>query len=764
MSKSRQGHQQGNHSRCPDRKLLSAMLRGELLPNVTDELAIHIDRCQACIQTLELIDDTSDSLAYDLRNVSLTDLSIVHQELLEQESYGATTMFGLMGTAKGIQARLNPPCDFGQYYVEKHAGRGGMGDVYLGFQKTLKRPTAIKLLRPNRTNSETAAERFKEEMRVVAMLDHPNLVKAYDGGEFDGRLYLAMELLDGDTLADYVKRKGPFSPQRACQICTKAARGLQHAHEAGIYHRDIKPGNIMFTREGKIKVLDLGLAFAPQDVISDGRNESISFAGTPDYMAPEQARDPKSVDARTDIYSLGCTLYFLLGGVPPFPKSRFPSVASLMNAHQMEPVPDIRLLNSDVSDELAEILNRMLCKDPIGRPQSAIEVCRLMESVYQSESTEFNTSLDEVRPAQRSTPRSKRRWSWAFSIAMATAVFLLMLYGSAVVLHLNNQGLVRLIGDTNDISIEAIAVNGDRFKLQVGPDKTIPLRADTYELRIVGRESTEVVPSQIRVSRGGMVVIDIDTLTEIHQRQDPPEPDVVTNSIGMKLKLIPAGEFMMGSPSDEAKRNSNEGPVHKVRITKPYYMGVTEVTQGQWLAVMKTKPWEIWARAKDGNDYPATTVSWDDAIDYCRKLSALEGKQYRLPTEAEWEYACRGGKSTAYSFGSDASELPTYSWFSGNRNGGEQSVGGKHANPFGLYDMYGNVMEWCQDGYDSTAYEGRSGTTNDPFVESGLNRVFRGGSIDSPAEDCRSATRYDQGPSFRFYTVGFRLSLSPSGQ
>ena len=680
MSKSRQLHQQGHHSSCPDRKLLSAMLRGELPPKVTDELAIHIDRCPACIQTLELIDDTSDSLAQDLRNASPTDFSIVHQELLEQESYGSTTMFGLMGTTKGMQARLNPPCDFGQYYVEKHAGRGGMGDVYLGFQKTLKRPTAIKLLRPNRTNSETAAERFKEEMRVVAMLDHPNLVKAYDGGEYEGRLYLAMELLDGETLADYVKRKGPFSPQRACQICTKAARGLQHAHEAGIYHRDIKPGNIMFTKDGKIKVLDLGLAFAPQDVISDGRNESISFAGTPDYMAPEQARDPKSVDARTDIYSLGCTLYFLLSGVPPFPKSRFPSVASLMKAHQTEPVPDIRLLNGDVSDELTEILNRMLCKDPIGRPQSAIEVCKLIRPFCEAVSTDA-TIADETPDTEI---RIRRLWPWISLGGLATLFGLLTLYELATIFQLGLPG------------------------------------------------------------------------------SSPSGRDVIENSIGMELKLIPAGEFIMGSPESLSFETADERPEHSVRITQAFYIGVTEVTQGQWSAVMGTRPWGGIPNVKEGKNYPAISVSWDAAIEYCAKLSEIDGQTYRLPTEAEWEYACRSGSSTAYSFGANSDQLRNYDWYFGNIEFGApappREVGMKLENQFGLNDMQGNVREWCLDWhnrYDSEA-------TVDPHGPSSGNlRIVRGGSWICAADSCRCAYRSEYDPSYRCFDIGFRVVRLP---
>ncbi len=242
--------------------------------------------------------------------------------------------------------------------------------------------------------------------------------------------------------------------------------------------------------------------------------------------------------------------------------------------------------------------------------------------------------------------------------------------------------------------------------------------------------------------------------------------DLITNSIGMKLKLIPAGEFMMGSPGDEKKRSEDEGPQHKIRITKPFYMGVTEVTQGQWFAVMKSKPWEGKEYVKDGDNIPAVYVSWKDAIEYCRKLSASEGQTYRLPTEAEWEYACRGGTSTAYSFGGDATLLSDYGWwgglFFGDGNAkGEQyahEVATKNGNPFGLYDMQGNVGEWCQDIYDEKAYASRSGTTSDPSSASGSqNRVLRGGSWKFGSTYARSAARLRGLPDGRGHENGFRV-------
>ncbi len=156
-------------------------------------------------------------------------------------------------------------------------------------------------------------------------------------------------------------------------------------------------------------------------------------------------------------------------------------------------------------------------------------------------------------------------------------------------------------------------------------------------------------------------------------------PEEITNSIGMKLTLIPAGEFMMGSPAGEADRHNDEGPQHKVRITQPFYMCVTEVTQGQWFSVMGTKPWSGKEYVEEGNDNPAVYISWDDAVAYCEKLSTTENKLYRLPTEAEWEYACRGGTTTAYSFGSSTESLADYAWFESSERNGLASQSGRYS-------------------------------------------------------------------------------------
>ena len=249
--------------------------------------------------------------------------------------------------------------------------------------------------------------------------------------------------------------------------------------------------------------------------------------------------------------------------------------------------------------------------------------------------------------------------------------------------------------------------------------------------------------------------------TPLHA-QNTEDRKEVTNSVGMKLVQIPAGTFMMGSPTGEKDRFDDETQ-HQVTLSKPFSMGRTEVTQGQWKKVMGTEPWKGMQYVQEGDDYPATYISWNDAVEFCKKLSILEGKTYRLPTEAEWEYACRGGTKTAFSFGDNEAELGKYAWFRGNAWDIDEKyahrVAQKQANPFGLYDMHGNVWEWCSD-YDGYG-DYPSGLRTDPEgPRSGSSRVVRGGSWYFGPYHVRSAYRNNSTPEDRYYFgLGFRLVL-----
>ena len=227
-----------------------------------------------------------------------------------------------------------------------------------------------------------------------------------------------------------------------------------------------------------------------------------------------------------------------------------------------------------------------------------------------------------------------------------------------------------------------------------------------------------------------------------------------TNSLGMKFNLIQPGEFLMGSPADDPDQSSGETPQHRVRITKPYYLGVYEVTQGEYQKVMGKNPSEF-----KGLTRPVEQVSWEDATEFCRKLSQMDTRfNYRLPTEAEWEYACRAGTTTRYICGDDLD--PDYGWFKSNSSSQTHPVGEKRPNAWGLYDMHGNVFEWCWDRYNESYYRASPG--DDPTGPSlGSYRVDRGGSWRGSAMSCRSALRLKSSPGSRGDALGFRVALVP---
>ena len=231
------------------------------------------------------------------------------------------------------------------------------------------------------------------------------------------------------------------------------------------------------------------------------------------------------------------------------------------------------------------------------------------------------------------------------------------------------------------------------------------------------------------------------------------------NSIGMPLRLIPAGEFTMGSPKSETNRDEDEVS-HVVRISKPFYLGQHEVTQGEWNAVMKFQPWKGKGYTTEGANHPATHIDWDSADNFCKVLSEKEGKTYRLPTEAEWEFACRAGPTTAYPFGNDDKDLVKSAWFGSNvgENGEKftHPVNQKLANPFGLHDMSGNVWEWCADWLDEKYYS-KSPKSDPQGAASGEKRVYRGGGWIHHSSKCRSAARSGYFPIYKSNAVGFRV-------
>ncbi len=277
----------------------------------------------------------------------------------------------------------------------------------------------------------------------------------------------------------------------------------------------------------------------------------------------------------------------------------------------------------------------------------------------------------------------------------------------------------------------------------------------------------------------GVALVAVATArVSLSQPATPQQGEVIENSLGMKLVVIPAGEFQMGSNESGEKvlrLDKDERPIHRVRITQPFSMGQTEVTQGQFERVLGTTPWRGKDYVKEGPTVAASYVSWNDAVEFCRKLTEIErragrlpaGGAYRLPTEAEWEYACRAGTQTRVSFGDDEARLSDHAWWGGLLGDGNakteqyaHEVGKKKPNTWGLHDMHGNVWEWCSDWYDRDYY--RTSPAADPEGPSsaGSFRVIRGGGWSYYPVGYRSAHRGGDTPSRRNFNVGFRVVLS----
>jgi serine/threonine protein kinase len=285
----------------------------------------------------------------------------------------------------------------GNYKVLERLGSGGMALVYLCEHLHMKRRVAIKVLPTVNAQKTEYLKRFYREARANAVLDHPNIVRTYDIAQDDhNRHYLVMEYIDGALLQEIVKRFGPMPVERAAHYIRQAAIGLQHIHEAGLVHRDIKPDNLIVDRQGTVKILDLGLARFCQEseeILTQG------ILGTPDYLAPEQSQDSHHVDIRADIYSLGGTMYYLLTGNPPFGAG---TVAQKLIWHQTKAPRSIRAQRADVPGELELVVATMLAKSPEYRFQTPADVAIALEPW-----TEQSIAL----PAEAELPRvAPRAW------------------------------------------------------------------------------------------------------------------------------------------------------------------------------------------------------------------------------------------------------------------------------------------------------------------------------------------------------------------
>lgn len=393
------------------------------------------------------------------------------------------------------ESSVQTPERLGAYQLFEKIGRGGMGAVYRARHTKLKRIVAVKVLPAEIRRHREAITRFEREMEVIGALDHPNIVRAMDAGEVDGVPYLAMEFVAGQDLGCLLKTHGPFSLTEASDCIRQTAIGMAYAHRQGIVHRDLKPANLMLDDNGTVKILDLGLARLEAEVtqrtVAPLLTQAGQVMGTFDYMSPEQALQTREVDQRTDIYSLGCTLFVLLTGRPMFPGE---TPLEIVLAHRSTPPPSLRAANPTVSDRLEAVFQKMVAKSPEDRFASMDEVVAAL-TPSSSPSTRMlrSTILRATIIAIAIVAMVTASWGWYQSTN----------YGEVRVDSFDPRILLELVRDNRVVATFAAGEHVDFQSYRTG----------SYEFRLQRpNERVRIHDAAFTLSRGGRHWVRIESI------------------------------------------------------------------------------------------------------------------------------------------------------------------------------------------------------------------------------------------------------------
>ncbi|MEQ9407694.1 MAG: protein kinase [Fuerstiella sp.] len=395
----------------PDLRQLAAFLDGRLSERDREVVEQHVAACDSCCEIMAKI--PQDTLSAQLQDV----------ETGVADTFVAGPLAaGSSDSASDIPREL---VDHPRYRILEPLGRGGMGIVYKAQHRMMDRIVALKVIDGRLIENPEAIVRFRNEVKAAARLSHANIVRAFDAEQEGNLHFLVMEFVDGISLSELVRRKGPLPVDQACGVVRKVAHALQHAFRQGMVHRDIKPQNIMVTQDGRVRVLDFGLARLVRESethITDGHDPSTqmrrtadaltmvgSVLGTPDYIAPEQVTDAHLADTKSDLYSLGCTFYFLLTGQPPYPDG---TAMQKLAAHTGGAPTPVTTLRPEIPPAIADLVQRMMAKKPADRLQTPIEVVDAIEALTrqaeQAATATQTRSVADTAGREKSPPAASR--------------------------------------------------------------------------------------------------------------------------------------------------------------------------------------------------------------------------------------------------------------------------------------------------------------------------------------------------------------------
>ncbi|MBQ9202404.1 MAG: SUMF1/EgtB/PvdO family nonheme iron enzyme [Bacteroidales bacterium] len=639
-----------------------------------------------------------------------------------------------------------------KYRIERYLASGGFGNTYEGVNVTLGKKCAIKefflkgiAIREDQTSKVHVAitdnkrafnsqkEKFTKEAHRLSCLDNNHIVKVFDLFEENGTVYYVMDYIEGESLRDVQKRTGrPFSEQEVLSILSQMLDALNTIHQHGLLHMDIKPANIMIDQSGKCTLIDFGAS--KQSAVSDGATTSSTMAYTPGYAPVEQIGGSSDRwGPWTDFYALGATLYNLLTNENPVNLDieedgeaafKFPPAVSsstrLLIQWLMSPK------RKDRPQNVREI------KDCLKEKKTNAEESLIVEGGYNlitqkvADSTKYvaeveATAIDEPSKGEETPIESDGKNTIYVSVASEND------------------------NDVIDKSDDSSHNNNDKAK---------------KKKRIVGRWEDFVLLSILLMVGIVFLVKKMDSdqendtqieQTSIFSKNENPTQNLTftVDGVSFTMVYVPGGTFTMGATSEVSDAESFEKPTHSVTLSS-YYIGQTEVTQALWTAVMGSNPSEF----RDDRR-PVENVSWNDCQTFISLLNAKTGKNFRLPSEAEWEYAARGGHSGGSEY-AGSNNVNSVAWYADNSDGETHNVATKSPNSLGIYDMSGNVCEWCQDWVDVYS---TSSQTNPKGPSSGVFHVWRGGGWSFNAWNCRVSYRDGLTPSDSYYGLGLRLAF-----